>query len=125
MLNSLSRIGENVTELVQENPLVAIGVVAGGTALTTGALIGGVSAIRKRKARKRTTVRKKSKRKISRRVIHHVHTRKRKVRRPRIRVTRRRRKVKHISHRSPRHKGHKRVSFTTKTGQKVSFLSKR
>jgi len=30
---------------------------------------------------------------------------------------------KRATHRSPRHKGHKRVSFTTKDGRKVSFLS--
>jgi len=36
------------------------------------------------------------------------------------RVTRKR---KRRTHRSPRHKGHKRVSFTTADGKKVSFLS--
>jgi len=42
-----------------------------------------------------------------------------------ISVPVRRRKTgprKKRTHRSPRHRGHKRVSFTTKTGQKVSFL---
>jgi len=44
----------------------------------------------------------------------------------RRKVTRKRRvtrKRKRRTHRSPRHKGHKRVSFTTKDGRKVSFLS--
>ena len=35
------------------------------------------------------------------------------------------RKKKRVSHRSPRHKGHKRVSFTTASGQKVNFLVKK
>lgn len=48
-------------------------------------------------------------------------------RRARARPTARRRKArdgrkKRRTHRSPRHKGHKRVSFTTKEGKKVSFL---
>jgi len=34
-----------------------------------------------------------------------------------------RRRRKRATHRSPRHRGHKRVSFTTATGQKVSFLA--
>jgi len=44
-------------------------------------------------------------------------------RRPK-RVTARRRvgRRKRRTHRSPRHRGHKRVSFTTKEGKKVSFL---
>ena len=33
-----------------------------------------------------------------------------------------RRKKKRVTHRSPRHKGHKRVTFKTKSGKKVRFL---
>lgn len=52
-------------------------------------------------------------------------------RKARARPTARRRRVSRVgprkrkrrTHRSPRHKGHKRVSFTTKDGRKVSFLS--
>ncbi len=32
------------------------------------------------------------------------------------------RRKRRITHRAPRHKGHKRVTFTTKTGKKVRFL---
>lgn len=41
------------------------------------------------------------------------------VRAPKKKVSTKKRRT----HRSPRHSGHKRVSFTTKTGQKVSFLA--
>lgn len=50
----------------------------------------------------------------------------RKRKAPTRRTTRKRKPVrrrKRRTHSSPRHKGHKRVSFTTKDGRKVSFLS--
>ena len=71
------------------------------------------TAIEKRFKAARPTVKRK-KRKVKRRIPAHRH----KV----ISVPVRRRK-KARTHRSPRHTGHKRVSFTTKDGQKVSFLS--
>lgn len=100
ILTSLDRITANVTDFIRGNPLVSTAAIGIGT---TG-LIAGVAAvrkIRKKKARKRTTVK----------------IRKRK------RTTVKRRKIrKRVTHSSPRHKGHKRVSFTTASGKRVNFL---
>lgn len=40
-----------------------------------------------------------------------------------VRRPRKRKAAKRRTHRSPRHRGHTRVKFTTKSGQKVSFLA--
>lgn len=98
IITSLERITQPVTDFIRGNPLVSTAVVGIGT---TG-LITGIAAVGRRAAkRKRKAVKKRV------------------TRRKRKKVTKRRKK---ITHRSPRHKGHKRVSFTTKDGRRVNFL---
>jgi len=107
----------------------AAGVVAGGLASRKSGRVErpserGALGIVKRKttpasrAKARRTVKKKKK-EVKR-------GRKRKA--PTDRVRRKRKVVrrrKKRTHRSPRHKGHTRVSFTTKSGQKVKFLARK
>lgn len=105
----LGNVGTKAGSFFRDNPLLTGATLVASTA----GLVAGISTIRRRK--KASTKRKRITRKVSRRrrVIHHVHTRRRRVKR------------RHITHSRPRHKGHSRVSFTTKDGRKVSFLSKR
>lgn len=89
-------------QTIRRNPIVA-GSVLGGS------VIGGLvvaQTIRKRRKKTKSTVRK---------------------RRSKLRAGTKRRKTKKrkVTHRSPRHKGHKRVSFTTKDGKRVNFLVKK
>lgn len=91
-LLNFSRIIQGVPDFIRGNPIVSTAAIGIGT---TGLVLGARSVFKKRKKRKSAVKRRRK-------------------------VTRKRKKT--ISHRSPRHRGHKRVSFTTKTGQKVRFL---
>ena len=107
LILNFDRIRMDVTDFIRGNPITAVAVGL-GVPLT----FAGIAAVGKRvKRRKKKSVRKKAKRKSIRR---------RKTIRGRL-VKRRKR----VTHSSPRHKGHQRVAFTTKTGQKVSFLMKK
>lgn len=94
--NSLSTIGG----FVRENPLV--------TGVTLAAAIGGTTAVVRKVRRRKSGIKKST-------------TRKRKRTSGTRKVAGRR---KRKSHASPRHRGHKRVSFTTKDGKRVTFLVK-
>ena len=114
-----------------ESPLGQIGTFVKENPLLTGvSLIAGVSGItavvrsvkRKRKTtaavsrrRKRSTTRRKS---VARRSP-------RKIRHTRSGHSPRRTRSKRVSHRSPRHRGHKTVSFVTKDGRRVKFKTKK
>jgi len=101
ILTSLERISQPVTDFIRGNPIISTAAIGIGT---TG-LIAGVAAV--------SRSRKKKKRKTKKRVI------KRKGRKRKVR------KARKVTHRSPRHKGHKKVSFTTSGGKRVSFLVKK
>jgi len=121
LVNPLERIGARVSDFIRGNPLVSTAAVGIGT---TGIVAAAVTAVRRRRARKKTTRKRKS---VKRRT-----TRKRKkktkaqIRRTRLRNLAKARSAKRGRrakvHRSPRHRGHKRVAFTTAGGKKVSFL---
>lgn len=102
----------NIGMFIRDNPLLT-GVSLGAA---VGSVVAGTTLIR----RKRKSGRRKSKRKSATR-----QRRRRKATRRRITHRTVRRRRKRITHSSPRHRGHKRVSFTTKGGKKVSFLTKR
>ena len=104
--------GSEITQFIRSSPIVS-GVALGGSVL--GGL-GLLQIIRKVRKRKKTRIRKRTVRKAI--------TRRRRTRRKTSVVVRRKRRVGRHVHASPRHRGHKRVSFTTKTGQKVNFLVK-
>ena len=89
-----------VSQFVRQSPLLT-GAIVGGTGLITGGGIIISQQIRKKKATKLRP--------------------KRRTFRPRVSRVKRVSRVR-ASHRSPRHRGHKRVTFTTKTGEKVRFL---
>ncbi len=93
------------TEFIRSNPIVAGTVVGGTGVLATQSIISRVkrrkrSAPRKRSRKKSASTGRKTRKKVGR-------------------------KRKSPTHRSPRHKGHKRVSFITKDGRKVNFLVKK
>lgn len=96
----------SISEFVRENPVLTGGIGAG--VLATLGTLGGIAVVRRRKRKASTKKRKKTTRRMVKRRITH----------------KRRRHKKGVSHRSPRHRGHKRVSFTTKGGKRVSFLVK-
>jgi len=98
IVSTLERITQPVSDFVRGNPIVATAAIGAGFTGLTAAV---ATLVRKKKA---TTRRK---------------TRKRVTKRKTARVSKRR---KRATHRSPRHKGHKRVSFTTATGKRVKFL---
>lgn len=100
-----SEILADINQLVRGNPLISTAALV--TTLT-GITAGIVTVRRKRKKSRRVTRKRKK------------STRKRKGVRRRTTTKRKR-----VTHRSPRHKGHKKVSFTTKTGKRVSFLVKK
>jgi len=87
------------TEILRSSPLVS-GAALGGTGLILGAGGGLLVAQQIKRKRVKTRVRQVTRR-----------------RKAKVRTTRRR-----VSHRTPRHRGHKRVTFTTKEGKKVRFL---
>jgi len=98
ILTALDRITQPVTDFIRGNPIVSTAAIGIGT---TGLVLGAVSAVRKRRKKKAAKRKRVSKKKRSRK------------------------KKKKVTHRSPRHKGHKRVSFTTAGGKRVNFLVKR
>lgn len=100
VLTSLQRITAPISDFIRGNPIVSTAIIGIGT---TG-LVAGVAAVRR--ARKKKPRKKAVKRGVAKR------------KKPS--------KKKRITHRSPRHKGHKRVSFINKkTGKRVSFLVRR
>lgn len=70
---------------------------------------------RRKPVKRRPTARRKPVKRRKKRIPAHRH----RV----VSVPVRRKKRKKATHRSPRHRGHKRVSFTTADGKKVSFLA--
>lgn len=118
LVNVLERIGGRVTDFIRGNPLVSTAAIGIGT---TGLVAAAVTRIKRRKkARKKTRGKKVSVKRRGRKKT------KAQIKRQRLRnlaKARRARKTgKRKTHRSPRHKGHKRVSFTTAGGKKVNFL---
>ncbi len=106
LLLNFDRIRMDVTDFIRGNPITAVAV---GLGVPAG--FAGIAAVGKIVAKRR---KKKSGRK------------KKSVGRTRIRKSKiKRRKVKKVTHRSPRHRGHKKVMFTTKEGKRVSFLVKK
>lgn len=101
ILTSLDRITQPISDFIRGNPIVSTAALGIGT---TGLIATAATIIRKRK-KKTGKKKRKAKRRVSRR-----------------RIKKRKRVRKKITHRSPRHKGHKKVIFTTKEGKKVSFL---
>jgi len=93
-----------VTELVRGSPAITSAVTTGVGLLVTQQVIRRVR--KKRTVKKRRKVTRKKRRKVTRRAP-------------------RRKKAKRRTHASPRHKGHKVVTFTTKGGKKVRFLTPR
>jgi len=106
ILVNIERITQPITDFIRGNPIVSTAAIGIGT---TGLIAGATTLVRRRKAKK--AAKRKTKRKVSRRRV-----------KRRKRVGRPKGKRKKVSHASPRHRGHKKVTFTTKTGQKVSFL---
>jgi len=100
VLSSLQRITQPLTDFIRGNVIVSTAAVGIGI---TG-LVAAATTIRRRKKKK--AKRKAKKRRVKKR-----------------RVSKRRKKK--VTHRSPRHKGHKRVSFIAKNGKRVSFLVKK
>lgn len=106
-----SQIAGQISQFIRTNPIIT-GASFGGSVLgglAVAQIIRRVRKKRKAKAKRKATTRKRAKRRKA------VAPRRRKRR-----VTRRR----HTSHSSPRHAGHKVVSFTTASGQKVKFKVK-
>lgn len=103
---NIQRILQPVTDFIRGNPLVSTAAIGAGV---TG-LVAAVATVRR--VRKKRRVIKRRKKVDGRR---RKPTRRRKVGRPR-------RLKGRITHRSPRHKGHKKVMFTTAGGKRVSFL---
>ena len=118
LVNVLERIGGRVTDFIRGNPIVSTAAIGIGT---TGLIAAAITRVKKRKKRSptaRRTRRKSVKRRRKKKT-------KAQIKRQRIRnlvKARRARGKKGRTHRSPRHKGHKRVAFTTAGGKKVSFL---
>lgn len=97
----MDRITQPVADFIRGNPLVATAAIGIGT---TGLIAGIAGIFKRRKKKRKAAARRKSRKKTTR---------------TRRRVGARR---KRVSHRSPRHRGHKRVTFKTKTGKTVNFL---
>lgn len=90
-----------------------------------GLITAGVAGLRRIRRRKKSGTRKKRRTKKTGRGRKKKKGRRKSISRVHIHRVKHRHRVKHKSHASPRHRGHKRVSFTTKSGQKVSFLTKK
>ena len=101
LILNFDRIITDATNFIRGNPIISAGVGLG-----TPLVLVGISKVRSRSTKKKTTV-KKRKARVKRRKI-------------KARTVRR----KKVTHRSPRHKGHKKVSFVTAEGKRVSFLVK-
>lgn len=93
-----------VTELVRGSPIITSAITSGVGVLATQQIVRRIR--KKRSVKKRRKVVRKKRRKVTKRVG-------------------RRKKAKRRTHASPRHKGHKVVTFTTKGGKKVRFLTPR
>ena len=117
LVNVLERLGGRVTDFIRGNPIISTAAIGIGT---TGLIAAAVTRVKKRRtAKRKITRRKKSVKKIVRR----KKRTKAQIKRMRIRnLAKARRARRKGTHRSPRHKGHKRVSFTTAGGKKVNFL---
>lgn len=100
LILNFDRIRDTATNFIRGNP-----IIAGGIGLGAPLALIGIAQVGRR------VTRRKTKRRVSRK-------RRKTATRKKARIPGKRRKT----HRSPRHKGHKRVSFTTAQGQKVSFL---
>jgi len=111
-IGTLDRITSPVTDFIRGNPLVSTAAIGIGT---TG-LVTAVATIRRRK--KRTALLRKRKSRTPKR--------KRKKARRVVKKGKRGKAKRRTTHRSPRHKGHKVVSFRNKkTGKMVRFLVRR
>lgn len=103
LILNFDRIRSASTDFIRSNPITTT-AIALGVPLT----FVGIAAVGRRVARrKRKVTTKRKKRAVRRKVAGRIKRRKK------------------ITHRSPRHKGHKRVSFTTADGKKVNFLVRR
>jgi len=96
----------DINQFVRGNPILSTAILGSTTAGITAGIVT-IGRRRKAKRKKTSTTRR---RKTTRRKA------------PRRKKATRRRKV---THRIPRHSGHKRVSFTTKDGKRVNFLVKK
>ena len=103
IVTSFERITQPVTDFIRGNPIISTAALGIGT---TG-LFAGIATVGRRKAKKKTR-RKAVKKRVTRRKPKKVSKRR-----------------KRVTHAKPRHKGHKRVSFTTAQGKRVSFLVKK
>ena len=115
LVNVLERLGGQVTDFIRGNPIVSTAAIGIGT---TGLVAAAITRVKKRRKKTKTTRRKSVKRRTKKKS-------KAAIKRQRIRnlvKARRARGKKGRTHRSPRHRGHKRVSFTTAGGKKVNFL---
>lgn len=102
---SFERFAQPISDFIRTNPIISSAIV-GVTSIGT---VAGIAAVVRRRRKKRTATRRRVKRRKA----------------PRKRVRRIKRRKRHVTHASPRHRGHKRVVFTTKDGRKVSFLVKK
>lgn len=91
-----------VTQLARGAPVITTAVTTGVGLIATQQIIRRVR--KKRAVKKRRKVTRKKRRKVTKRIG-------------------RRKKAKRRTHASPRHKGHKFITFTTKGGKKVKFLA--
>ena len=116
ILTQIERITQPVTDFIRGNPIVSTAAIGIGT---TGLVTGIARVVRGRRKKKKVKRRKVRRRKVTRKRVKVRHGR-------RVHIHKRRHihRVKHRAHRRPRHPGHKRVSFTTATGKRVSFLVK-
>ena len=94
VFSSLDRITQRSTDFIRGNPILSTALVGIGT---SGLVV--ATAVIRRKVKKRKA--------------------KKKAKTTRKRTTKKRKKRR--THASPRHKGHKFVTFTTKDGKKVKF----
>jgi len=103
LILNFDRIRQDVTTFIRGNPLITAGIGLGAPL----AIIGITKAVRRRKKKAKAVskTRRKRKRKVARRKTRRVVRKKRKK----------------VTHSSPRHRGHKMVTFTTKDGKKVRF----
>jgi len=108
LILNFDRIRSSATDFIRSNPITTAAIALGVPLTFVGiAAIGRAVGRRRRKKKAKTTGRRRTR--VSR-------TRRRTTTK---RVARRR---KRVTHASPRHRGHKRVAFTTKDGRRVSFL---
>ena len=107
LILNFDRVRSSATDFIRSNPITTA-AVALGVPLT----FAGIATVR-------SSIKRRKKKKVAKR----KKTRKRTTTKKRRSPTRRK-KAKKRTHASPRHKGHKRVSFVTAGGKRVSFLVK-